>query len=239
MGAPLKMKDLEARTGVSREAIHFYFREGLLPEPERPKRNVALYSEEHVVRIRAIKQLQQERSLPLEAIRPILEKFDYSAYSAGDNLARFEIAVHSHVNGDLPARDEPLASVAERTGLTETQLFELDQAGAIGIKDKSTWPALDFRDVGIVEQWAKLLDLGFAEKPGYDAAYLGRFAESVREIANAEVDNFLTAFGDTSSDEAAELAAQGIAITNEIITRMRTQALMRVLNERVATESDQ
>ena len=37
MQAPLKMKDLEAQTGVSREAIHFYLREGLLPEPQRLK----------------------------------------------------------------------------------------------------------------------------------------------------------------------------------------------------------
>ena len=34
----MKMKELEARTGVGREAIRFYIREGLLPEPERPKR---------------------------------------------------------------------------------------------------------------------------------------------------------------------------------------------------------
>ena len=37
----LKMKDLERTTGVGREAIRFYIREGLLPEPERPSRNVA------------------------------------------------------------------------------------------------------------------------------------------------------------------------------------------------------
>ena len=61
MTASLKMKDLEAETGVSREAIHFYLREGLLPAPEKPKRNVAYYSDEHVVRIRAIKRLQQDQ----------------------------------------------------------------------------------------------------------------------------------------------------------------------------------
>ena len=60
MTAPLKMKDLETRTDVSREAIHFYLREGLLPEPERPKRNVAHYNEGHVARIKLIKRLQEE-----------------------------------------------------------------------------------------------------------------------------------------------------------------------------------
>ena len=39
----MKMKELERETGVGRETIRFYIREGLLPEPERPKRNVAAY----------------------------------------------------------------------------------------------------------------------------------------------------------------------------------------------------
>ena len=83
MQAPLKMKDLEAETGVSREAIHFYLREGLLPEPNRPKRNVAHYSNEHVVRIRAIKQLQQDRALSLGAIKQILSEFENYSCKAG------------------------------------------------------------------------------------------------------------------------------------------------------------
>ena len=45
---PLKMRDLERETGVGREAIRFYLREGLLPEPTRPARNVAHYTQEHV-----------------------------------------------------------------------------------------------------------------------------------------------------------------------------------------------
>ena len=72
----LKMKDLEARTGLSRQAIHFYLREGLLPEPHRPKRNVAHYSEEHVARIKLIKRLQEEKFLPLGVIKNMLADAD-------------------------------------------------------------------------------------------------------------------------------------------------------------------
>ncbi len=53
----LKMKDLERMNGVGRETIRYYIHEGLLPEPERPARNVAWYSEEFVERIDAIKEL--------------------------------------------------------------------------------------------------------------------------------------------------------------------------------------
>src|SRR5262249_60961492 len=68
----LKMKDLERATGVGRESIRFYIREGLLPEPERPGRNVAWYDESFVERVRLIKELQHKRYLPLQVIKAIV-----------------------------------------------------------------------------------------------------------------------------------------------------------------------
>ena len=68
----LKMRDLERATGVGRESIRFYIREGLLPEPERPGRNVAWYDESFIERIRLIKELQQKRFLPLQVIKAIV-----------------------------------------------------------------------------------------------------------------------------------------------------------------------
>ena len=41
----MKMRELEARTGVDREVIRVYFRKGLLPEPHRPARTAADYGE--------------------------------------------------------------------------------------------------------------------------------------------------------------------------------------------------
>jgi len=68
----MKMKELEAATGIGRETIRYYIREGLLPEPVRPKRNVAAYGREHVKRLNLIRKLQQERHLPLSVIRTIV-----------------------------------------------------------------------------------------------------------------------------------------------------------------------
>ncbi len=234
----LKMKDLEAQTGVSREAIHFYLREGLLPEPERPKHNVAHYSEEHVLRIRTIKRLQHDRSLSLEAIKPILKNFDYDALPEGNNLAQFEVAVQARVNEDLPGRDQKLSNVANSTGLSVEFLQELHELGVIKIKHTGHAAALDFRDVGILEHWAALLRLGFGGQPGYDAQYLKRFADAIRIISEFEVDNFLAVFSELSSDDAANLAAEGIGLTNEILTRLRTQTLMRTLHNRVGATAE-
>ena len=233
MQAPLKMKDLEAQTGVSREAIHFYLREGLLPEPSRPKRNVAHYSDEHVVRIRAIKQLQQDRAMSLDAIKRILSDFDYEAMSTGDNLAQFELAVQARVNGDLPTRDQSVDAVLEKTGLSAALIDELDALGVIAIKRDNGQALLDFRDVGVLELWARLLSLGFDGKPGYDASYLKRYVDAIKPLVAFEVDNFLEVFGDEPSDETSRIAAEGIGIANEILGRLRTQAVMRELHAKV------
>ena len=235
MEATLKMKDLEALTGVSREAIHFYLREGLLPQPEKPRRNVAFYSDEHVVRINAIKTLQQERSLPLQTIKQILADFDYDMLAANDNLSRFELAVQLHVHGDLPGQELSVAAVTKRTGVSEAFLRQADELGVIAIFERDGQQLLDFRDVGIIETWSRFLGMGYESQPEYDAYYLKQLGDAVKALADAEVALFLRSFGDQPSGQAAELAAQGIGLTNELISRLRIQALMRALHKRVTS----
>lgn len=232
--AVLKMKDLEGRTGVSRESIHFYLREGLLPEPSRPKRNVAHYSEEHVVRIKVIKRLQEERFLPLGVIKTMLDEADFGSVPTADDLPAFELAFLALLSGDTPVADRALRDVAEQTGLSEAELTELGNLGVIELKTGQRGAMLDYRDAAIVEQWARLRELGYGPESGYDALFLKRYADTIKVLADAEVDEFLDAFGDIGTDAAADLAARGIEISNEIITRLHTRALTQRLNERVA-----
>ncbi len=70
----LKMKELAERSGVSAGTIKHYLREGLLPEPVKTSRNMAYYPPEFVERIRLIKQLQEERFMPLKLIRSVLDE---------------------------------------------------------------------------------------------------------------------------------------------------------------------
>ena len=68
----LKIGQLAERSGVPSATIRHYVREGLLPEPVKTSRNMAYYPPEFVERIRLIKQLQEERFMPLKVIREIL-----------------------------------------------------------------------------------------------------------------------------------------------------------------------
>ena len=67
----MRMRELERASGVSRETIRFYIREGLLPEPDRTHRNSATYTDEHLARLLTIRRLKDERFLPLSVIRSL------------------------------------------------------------------------------------------------------------------------------------------------------------------------
>ncbi len=83
MSAPaqelLKVSELSERSGVPVATIHHYLREGLLPEPVKTSRNMAYYPPEFVDRLRLIKQLQEERFMPLKVIRELLDGGDVRA----------------------------------------------------------------------------------------------------------------------------------------------------------------
>ena len=70
----LKMKELAEASGVSAGTIKHYLREGLLPEPVKTSRNMAYYPPEFVERIKLIKQLQEERFMPLKHIKSMLDE---------------------------------------------------------------------------------------------------------------------------------------------------------------------
>src|SRR5688500_19158313 len=70
----LRMKELAEASGVPGPTIKHYLREGLLPEPVKTSRNMAYYPPEFVERIRLIKQLQEERFMPLRAIKAVLDE---------------------------------------------------------------------------------------------------------------------------------------------------------------------
>src|SRR6478609_7810043 len=67
------MAELSSRSGVPRETIHFYLREGLLPRPRKAGRTVAYYDEEHLSRLKLIRTLREEKYLPLAVIRRLLD----------------------------------------------------------------------------------------------------------------------------------------------------------------------
>ena len=76
----LKMKHLMEATGESKSTILFYIKEGLLPEPEKPKPNLHLYDESCINIIKFIKYLQNQFSYTIAQIKSVFSenKFTFS-----------------------------------------------------------------------------------------------------------------------------------------------------------------
>ena len=111
----LRMGELAAASGVSAATIKHYLREGLLPEPVKTSRNMAYYPAEFVDRIRMIKQLQEERYMPLRVIKDLLEEDPDRAKALielGDRL--LEHALAARASGSAPPRSA-IATTFRRT----------------------------------------------------------------------------------------------------------------------------
>ena len=71
--AGIKIGELVKRTGVTRATVHHYVREGLLPEPKKTSRNMALYDPSCVDRVLLIKGLQAQTRRALAEVKGLLE----------------------------------------------------------------------------------------------------------------------------------------------------------------------
>lgn len=110
----MRMAELCARSGVARETIHFYLREGLLPRPAKGGRTVAYYGEDHLARLRLIRHLREDKYLPLAVIRSLLE-----TPAAERDLDVFADVLHIIPTAEEPARPPSAEAVAaaEERGL--------------------------------------------------------------------------------------------------------------------------
>jgi DNA-binding transcriptional MerR regulator len=226
------MRELERRTGVGREAIRMYLRLGLLPEPQRPKRNVADYGEQHVRSILAIRQLQGERRLPLAQIKRAME---------GDTLAvPSDAAVFPHLESLVAARlgiDNtlvPLASVATRNPDAQADARVLERIGAVRLRRHEGELKLSREDAQIVAIWGDMRALGFVQEHGLGPDFVRIYVEAAERLAAAEVKLFLAGVqGHVGEELAAEMAQKGLAHTLGLFSLLRMKAVLRQLPQAI------
>ncbi len=229
----LKMKELEAQSGFGREAIRFYIREGILPQPDKPKKNVALYSNEHVVKLKLIRKFQDEHYLPLSEIKNRLNEADLSKLSANSDLAEFEIAYHALLDGNLPKRDLSLSETCEKTGFTQDELKTLNDNRTIFLIEREGEQFVSSEDFEILHNWSKIRALGYKAEDGFGFDLLQRYADSVADLAKHELELFLSAYSTLPTEQSAEMGARGVEAANDLIKQFHTRAINLALRKRV------
>ena len=185
----MKMRELEQRSGVRREMIQFYFRNGLLPQPSRPKPNVADYGEQHVRGILAIRRLQSERRLSIDEIKQALQ--GKSAALAPD--ARVFQHLDELFDARMGAEEHlvPLSSIKDRNPNAERDAKAMHRVGAIRLVSRKGQKYLSHVDAQIVAIWGDMRMAGYTEETGFEAEVVSIYVGRAKDLAKAEVEAYL------------------------------------------------
>jgi DNA-binding transcriptional MerR regulator len=226
----LRMGELARASGVSAATIKHYLREGLLPEPMKTSRNMAYYPAEFVERIRMIKQLQEERYMPLRVIKDLLEEDPDRARALielGDRLLEHALASESErvSAADVRRRFDVPKDVLDR--LAELEVLTPDKRG------------YSPSDVRVIEAISRFRAGGYEESIGFTVYDTLRYRESMADLVRQEVDVLMERLaGEMDPDQAMTLIEAGTQPLNDLLAAMHTKALVAELERRRGSEPD-
>lgn len=170
------MAELARATGIRKETIHFYLREGLLPKPEKTSANMAWYDASHVERLQLIRRLQTEKYLPLEVIKRVLK--GGRPRGGGEDIELLAELFHlTGAGSDLPLTR---AELRRRSGLDGEAIELAERAGLIAPAgdDEGAFAPEDLRTLQLlaeVERGGVALELA-VESFALCARHLGALA---------------------------------------------------------------
>jgi DNA-binding transcriptional MerR regulator len=221
----MKMRELEQRSGVGRETIRYYIRMGLLPEPARPKPNVADYADEHVRRLGVIKRLQAERYLPLAFIKQVLGRPNSGEIAA---LPGLESMLAASL-GVAPANGgTSLADAAAQAGLTPAELDVLIRDRVVEVRDDALAPL----DLAVAKAWGRVRAAGYSPDAGFFAEDVALYVEALEPLTRREIERFYGRLaGSGTVEDAARMGQAGIELINDLIALLRTRMLLGLVAE--------
>jgi DNA-binding transcriptional MerR regulator len=222
----LKMKELAEASGVSAGTIKHYLREGLLPEPLKTSRNMAYYPAEFVERIRLIKQLQEERFMPLKVIKSMLDD--------DPERARALVELEDRILERALAGEQSRVSAAELRRRYDVPQEVLDRLADLEVLTPNR-RGYSPRDVEIVEAISRFRAGGYDERIGFTVYDTLRYKRALEELVKEEVQVLLDRLaGEMDPDRAVELIAAGSEPLNELIAALHQKSLVAELRRQRA-----
>ena len=233
--AELRMRDVTERTGLSRQAIHFYVAQGLVEPPHKTGQTMGYYTEGHVERILLVKKLQEEHFLPLKAIRAML---DDKPEQTGD-FTRAQQQVLRDVRARLPAQtttaevpDVALAPVLARTKLSRRDVTELEEAGLVRVVREPKGNKLTNDDAWLVELWGEVRAAGFTRELGFGPELLLLFERGIDRIFAEEKQVLTRIAAALPAPRVAEMVERSLPLVHAYLVRlhaMKVRALFATL----------
>ncbi|HXQ88847.1 MAG TPA: MerR family transcriptional regulator [Solirubrobacterales bacterium] len=220
----LRMRELAEASGVPAPTIKHYLREGLLPEPVKTSRNMAYYPPEFVDRIKLIKRLQEERYLPLKAIKTVLEEEPDRAEAMlelGDQiLDRALVGERSRTSA---------AEVRKRYGVPKEVLDRLAELEVLTPNSRGYSPS----DVTIIEAISRFRAGGYDEQIGFTVYDTLRYKAALEELVRQEVDVVMERLaGEVPPERVVEMLEAGAQPLKDLIAALHTKLMVAELERR-------
>ncbi|MFL5894514.1 MAG: MerR family transcriptional regulator [Thermoleophilaceae bacterium] len=221
----LKISELAEASGVSAGTIKHYLREGLLPEPVKTSRNMSYYPPDFVDRIRLIKQLQEERFMPLRVIKSMLDEEPERARA----LVELEDRILEHA---LKGEERSRVSAAEVRRRYEMPQEVLDRLAELRVLTPSS-RGYSSSDVGIIEAISRFRAGGYSEKIGFTVYDTVRYKRALEQLVKEEVEVLTERLaGEKSPDEVVALIEAGAEPLRDLIAALHTKLLVAELTTR-------
>jgi DNA-binding transcriptional MerR regulator len=224
------MRELSEASGVSSGTIKHYLREGLLPEPVRTSRNMAYYPPEFVDRIRLIKQLQEERFMPLKLIKGVLDK--------DPERARKLVELEDRVLERALEAESKRISGAELRRRYDIPKEVLDKLAELGVLSPSS-RGYNASDVRIVEAMVRFRAGGYDERIGFTVYDTLRYKRALDELVKEEVHVLMDRLvGEMDPDEASDLISNGAEPLQDLMAALHSKALVAELERQRAARAN-
>jgi DNA-binding transcriptional MerR regulator len=219
----LKISQLAERSGVSAGTIKHYLREGLLEgDVVKTSRNMAWYPPEFVERVQLIKRLQEERFMPLRAIRDVLE-------DDPERAARLVELEDRILERALNAREAQRVSAAEVRRRYDVPANVLDRLAELSVLTPSS-RGYDPDDVAIIAAISRFRAGGYDEALGFTVFDTLRYRDALAPLVGEEVRTLLERLaGEVEPDRAAEIITSGAEPLRELIGAMHSKMLLAEL----------
>lgn len=198
----MRIKDLISQTGVSRETIHYYLREGLLPPSRKTKANQAVYGQEHVERLQLIKDLQERFFLPLTVMKKI---FDESRITPGQGDP-LPIKADYFQPVSYLSQEELVGEEAflQATGMSRDRLLDFEAQGIISPKRKKSQKVYSPDDLAIGRVIGDMRRMGLSAERGFSREAIKNFRDQLKIIVDQSIEDFWQVASKTMTPAEAE-----------------------------------
>jgi DNA-binding transcriptional MerR regulator len=231
-----KMKDLIEKTGISRETIHFYLTEGLLPEPKKTSKNMSWYSQEHVDRINTIKELQEKQFLPLKAIKVILNNV------TDHNFTQEQEMLINEIKEKLFSQEKEATSLAinlkelsKQLKLSKKEIEELKEIGFISNKENNDFITKEEKE--LIEGWVKIRELGVSKENSICPQDFQLINNTISYLFEQELSLITKKLWNMKYEQAITLIDEAVPVVNSMFAVLHKKKIKEFITQFTKSEA--